>query len=103
MFGTIRRHQNWLWFIIIAIIILSFVVFFSPDVKFGRSGRVHTTGQHGSINGQPITDKDFYPAYHEARINHFFRTGQWPGNEESAQDTLKRDAVSRVFLIGKLK
>jgi peptidyl-prolyl cis-trans isomerase D len=104
MFGTIRRHQNWLWFIIIAVIIISFVMFFSPDVKFGGRGRAASaTGQHGSINGQAITDKDFYPAYHEARVNHFFRTGQWPGNEESAQDTLRRDAVSRVFLIGKLK
>lgn len=103
MFGTIRRHQNWLWAIIIAVIVISFVLFFSPDVKFGTGGRRQNTSEHGSINGQPITDKEFYPAYHEARINHFFRTGQWPGNEESAQDALKRDAVSRVFLIGKLK
>ena len=103
MFGTIRRHQNWLWIVIIAIIVISFVVFFSPDVNFGSGGRVRATGEHGSINGQPVSDQDFYPAYHEARVNHFFRTGQWPGNEESAQDTLKRDALSRVFLIGKLK
>jgi len=103
MFGTIRRHQNWLWFLIIAVIVISFVLFFSPDVKFGTGGRRQQGGEHGSINGQPITDKEFYPAYHEARINHFFRTGQWPGNEESAQDSLKRDAVSRIFLINKLK
>jgi len=105
MFGTIRRHQNWLWIVIIAVIVISLVMFFSPDVKFGRGGARSraTLSEHGSINGQPITDKDFFPAYHEARVNHFFRTGQWPGNEESAQETLKRDAVSRVFLIGKLK
>src|SRR5687767_7472168 len=103
MFGTIRRHQNWLWFLIIGVIIISFVVFFSPDVNFGAGGRGDSSGQHGSINGQPVKDTDFYPAYHEARINHFFRTGQWPGNEESAQETLRRDALSRVFLIGKLK
>jgi parvulin-like peptidyl-prolyl isomerase len=103
MFGTIRRHQNWLWIVIIAIIVISFVVFFSPEVNLGGGGRVRSTGEHGSINGQPVADKDFYPAYHEARVNHFFRTGQWPGNEESAQDTLKRDALSRVFLVGKLK
>lgn len=103
MFGTIRRHQNWLWIVIIAVIVVSFVVFFSPDVNFGAGGRGDSSGQHGSINGQPVKDTDFYPAYHEARINHFFRTGQWPGNEESAQETLRRDALSRVFLIGKLK
>lgn len=102
MFGTIRRHQNWLWFVIITIIIISFVVFFSPDVNFGAGGR-RESGQHGSINGQPVKDTDFYPALREARINHLFRTGQWPGNEESAQESLRRDALSRVFLIGKLK
>jgi parvulin-like peptidyl-prolyl isomerase len=103
MFGTIRRHQNWLWIIIIGIIVVSFVVFFSPDVSLTGGGRGRATGEHGTINGQPVTDKDFYPAYHEARINHFFRTGQWPGNEQSADDMLRRDALSRVFLIGKLK
>ena len=103
MFGTIRRHQNWLWVVIIAIIVVSFVVFFSPDVTLFGGGRGQTQGEHGTINGQPITDKDFYPAYHEARVNHFFRTGQWPGNDQAAEDSLKRDAVSRVFLIGKLK
>src|SRR5688572_17390266 len=101
MFGTIRRHQNWLWIVIIAIIVVSFVVFFSPDVSL--TGGRRPTGEHGTINGQPVTDKDFFPAYHEARINHFFRTGQWPANDQSAEDTLRRDALSRVFLIGKLK
>ncbi len=32
MFGTIRKHQNWLWAVIITVIIISFVVFFGPDV-----------------------------------------------------------------------
>ena len=71
MFGTIRRHQNWLWVVIIAIIVISFVVFFSPDVNLGGGRGGQSQGQHGTINGQPITDKDFYPAYHEARVNHF--------------------------------
>ena len=102
MFGTIRRHQNWLWIVIIAIIVVSFVVFFSPDVNFGGGGR-QTSGQHGSINGQPVSDRDFYSALGEAHINHLFRTGQWPGNDQAAQDSLSRDALSRVFLIGKLK
>jgi SurA-like protein len=103
MFGTIRRHQNWLWIIIIAIIVISFVVFFSPDVNLGGGGRGRATRDHGSINGQRISDKDYYAAYQEARLNHFFRTGQWPGHDQSAQDMLERDALQRVFLIGKLK
>lgn len=103
MFGTIRRHQNWLWIVIIAIIVVSFVVFFSPDVDFSAAGRRGESGMNGSINGQPVKDSDFYSALREARINHLFRTGQWPGNDEQAQDGLRRDALSRVFLIGKLK
>ncbi len=35
MFGTIRKHQNWLWAIIITVVIISFVIFFSPDARIG--------------------------------------------------------------------
>ena len=30
MFGTIRKHQQWLWIVIITLTILSFLIFFGP-------------------------------------------------------------------------
>jgi hypothetical protein len=103
MFGTIRRHQQWLWIVIIAVIIISFVIFFSPDVNLmGARGRA-AQGDFGSINGKPITRDEFISGFEEARLNHFFRSGgEWPKPDDATQDNLKRDAIYRIFLIKKL-
>jgi len=41
MFGTIRKHQTWLWAIIITLTIISFVIYFGPQsrVSQGRADR----------------------------------------------------------------
>ena len=36
MIGTIRKHSSWLWFIIIAAVIVSFVFYFSPSSRMGN-------------------------------------------------------------------
>ena len=53
MFGTIRKHQTWLWAVIITVIIFSFVIYFSPYSKMNdsRRGPVNL----GSINGERIS------------------------------------------------
>ena len=33
MFGTIRRHQKWLWIAVSTVTIISFVAFFSPQQR----------------------------------------------------------------------
>jgi peptidyl-prolyl cis-trans isomerase D len=103
MFGTIRKHQNWLWAVIITVIIISFVIFFSPNVKF--AGDRATGADTGTIGGKPIPREEYREAYDEARLAHFMRTGgrEWPGNDEAAQRALERDAVFRVFLKHKIK
>ena len=104
MFGTIRKHQNWLWLIIIAVIIVSFVIFFSPDAKWSGSRRAAGAFNVGSINGRPIGRDEFMEAYAEAKLNEFFRNnGKWPGTEEGSQQGLQRNAVYRVFLVKKLR
>jgi SurA N-terminal domain len=104
MFGTIRKHQNWLWVVIIAVIIISFVVFFSPDVRF--DGNQRTAGdEFGTIGGKPIPREEYREAYNEARLAHFMRTGgrEWAENDDTAQRALERDAVFRVFLKQKVR
>ena len=105
MFGTIRRHQNWLWLIIIAVIIVSFVIFFSPDAQWSGSGRSTAQVNFGSIDGKPIGHDEFMEAYAESKLNEFFRntSGKWPGNEEAVQQSLQRNAIYRVLLVKKLK
>ena len=100
MFGTIRRHQNWLWAIIITVIIISFVVFFSPDASLpGRADQPDV----GSINGRPILLEDYRSALNETQLGYFFRSGgEWPGSDQNTQRSVERDTIFRVFLLQKL-
>jgi hypothetical protein len=101
MFGTIRKHQTWLWVFIIAVVSVSMVVFFSSDVNLtgGRAGQ----GDYGSINGRPITQVEYYDAFQEVKLAYYFQTGKWPGRDESSEGRLENETISRVFLIQKLK
>ncbi|HOW80643.1 MAG TPA: SurA N-terminal domain-containing protein, partial [Verrucomicrobiota bacterium] len=77
MFGTIRKHQNWLWAIIITLTIISFVVFFSPYSKMHDA----TTGSYGSIGGKKVTQEDYLKAQREVYLRYFFMTGRWPDQD----------------------
>src|ERR1043166_6964911 len=64
MIGTIRKHQTWLWTVIIAAIIITFVWYFSPYTKMNGPDR--RRADRGSINGIPITEEEFVQAGREA-------------------------------------
>lgn len=79
MFGTIRKHQTWLWVIIIAVIIVSFVIFFSPYTRMD-SGRGQV--RLGSISGDPITEEEFIHAQRDVTLQYFFMSGgRWPDQD----------------------
>lgn len=105
MFGTIRKHQTWLWAIIITITVISFVVFFSPysNLDTGLGGR--QTGNFGSIGGRSITVDEMRAGLTEMRLSYFLRSGgrEWPNNDEATARSMEREAVSRVFILEKLK
>src|SRR5258708_5361908 len=100
MFGTIRKHQTWLWAVIITVIIVSFVVFFSPYSKFnsGRRGPVNL----GSISGQPVSEEEFTETEREIYLRYFFMNRSWPDEEakKSGFDP-QRDTLYRLLLIRK--
>jgi hypothetical protein len=102
MFGTIRKHQTWLWGIIIAVMSVSMVVFFSNTGGLG--GRASApTGNYGSMNGEPFALPEFQDAWKEVRVAYVIRTGKPPGGDEATSRRIEDDAVSRLFLIHKLK
>ncbi len=108
MFGSFRRHQKWIWFLGVLVIIPSFVIFFSPDAKIGRnttSREALINGKPATINGQPIRLDEFRNAYNETVLGHFFRSNgkEWPERSEAARETLEHDTVVRVFMLYKLK
>lgn len=80
MFGTIRRHQTWLWALIITVIVISFVIYFSPYSRMNNDRR--NSVDYGSINGERISERQFAQARREIELFYFFMSGgQWPEEE----------------------
>ncbi len=104
MFGTIRKHQTWLWVVIIFFIVISFVIYFSPDAKFGRGGRGNYS--LGTINGRPITELELSQAYRETRLLYFLNFQKWPENDERARQMdfdVQTQAYLRLLRLAKVK
>jgi hypothetical protein len=83
MIGTIRKHQQWLWAIIITVTIASFIFWTGNR---GSQGGAGGTGDFGSINGQRVTKEEYLNARHEALLQYFFTYG---GRVYSDQDAKK--------------
>ena len=101
MFGTIRKHQTWLWAVIITLTIISFVIWFSPysRVNQSRAGSAYL----GSIDGQRITPDDYGQAEREVYLRYFFMSGTFP-NEQTARTSgfdPQRETYYRLLLIRK--
>jgi hypothetical protein len=102
MFGTIRKHQTWLWAIIITLTIISFVYFFSPATKIDSS-RGGGAYNFGSINGERISQEQYYNARREVMLFYLFKTGNWLDEQEArkAQLDVERETYFRLLLIQK--
>ncbi len=102
MFGTIRKHQTWLWAIIVTVTIISFVTFFAPSNR--GSGQRGGAADLGTIDGRRITEEDFGNAAREANLHFFMSYGSWPDAESKRVGyDADRETYSRLFFIAKLK
>ena len=102
MIGTIRKHQTWLWAVIITVVIISFVFMFSPYSKMNSSAR--GPANLGSINGERISEEEYINARNEVYLRAFFTTGNWP--DEDAKKTggqIEHDTYQWLLLIQKQK
>ena len=100
MIGTIRKHQTWLWGVIITVMIISFVIFFSPYSKLNDARR--GPANLGSINGERIAEGDFVSARKEVYLRTFFTTGNWPDEEAKKQGgDIERDTYQWLLLLQK--
>jgi hypothetical protein len=98
MIGTIRRHQKWLWIVIIFATISTFVVYLSPSSRYGGGAGSSTSAPDlGSINGEPVTPEQFQAALREAAIFYYFRAGVWPNSEEQKKQLAQLAQQSMVL------
>ena len=100
MFGTIRKHQTWLWAVIITLTIISFVIYFGPQSRV-NSGRGGGSASLGTINGDPITEEEFRDANRDVYLSYFFMSGgSFPNSEEARKSGFdeKRETYFRVLL-----
>ena len=97
MFGTIRKHQTWLWAVIITLTIISFVIFFSPYSKMNDTRRVKL--DFGSIYGHRVTEDAFSNARREVYVRYLVQSGRWP--DEKALQNVDRETYEWLFLAAK--
>lgn len=105
MFGTIRKHQTWLWAIIITLTVISFVVYFSPyqRVSRGLGGRQVNLG---SIDGQPVTVEAYREAKADVYLRYLLAHGDWPDKDTTAKQMgfdEERETYYRLLILQKIR
>src|SRR5262245_31911424 len=111
MFATIRRHQKWLWVVIMSATIISFVVYFSPNVGGGRGGGgggVFSGGgseNFGSIGGRSLSREELMQAKLEAYLRYRLYSGSWPGQDDFSRQMFNedREMENRLLVLEKLR
>src|SRR5579871_1953559 len=101
MFGTIRKHQTWLWVIIIGVMIVSMATF----TQMNRSDNARRGGgAHGEIDGKPITDMEFQNAWNETALTYFMRYREFPEASGTRNGwNQQQQTYERLFLTRKLE
>jgi hypothetical protein len=104
MIGTIRKHQNWLWGVVIAATIFSFVYYLSPAQRYGAGTgfRDGSTPDLGSINGEPVTMEQLRNAERECRLIYFLQTHAWP-DPSDANKQIRHRAEQNLVIQSLLK
>ena len=74
MIGSIRKHSNWLWAIIVTAVIASFVIW--SDARPGRSSFDFGGADFGKLYGRPITRDQLLKARTAAAIDDALRGGR---------------------------
>lgn len=99
MFGTIRKHQKWLWGVIVTLTVLSFLVFFSPYSRV-NSGGGGGTANYGSIAGERISGDDYYNAQKEVLLRYFFSNGgRWPDDPARRNPNFDVNRETYIWLL----
>ena len=98
MIGTIRKHSKWLWIVIIAVTIITFVFWMNPGGRNGGGGGA--SENLGSIEGQRITLAEYLQVRNEVAILYFLQTFRWPDRDPNfTEKDWQIETYRRLFLI----
>jgi hypothetical protein len=104
MFTFIRKHQGW-GLVFIGLVIVSFIVWFSPYSQLDQVGP-RAGANYGAIGGVPVSADDYFMASKEARLEYLLRFGAWPDQDSNSRqmgyNPLVR-ALHRLVLIRRLE
>lgn len=101
MIGTLRRHSTWVWFIIIAFMIVGLVVVFRPQSNYSRGGGAVN---YGSIDGRAISQTEIDEARAEVYLRYFFSYGDWPNKARRNPAFDEEQQIYQwLFLVRKLE
>ena len=96
MIGTIRKHSAWLWVLIIAATIISFVWWGTTPATHGRTG---SSAGFGMIYGREVTREDYIAAKSEFYIYYWIRNGEWPSrSKDMTEAEIERETYWRILL-----
>lgn len=98
MLERIRKHQKWLWFLLIIVVIIAFVIFFTPTI--GRGPRIRH-GVVGIVLGRQISTEEFISIQREVQLAFFLRYNVWPDSLIARQADFDpvAEAKQRLLLI----
>lgn len=102
MFGTIRKHQTWLWVAIIGVMIFGLIQWQNSLGKGGNNDRGE--GNFGSIDGRPITATEMNQGHNDALLDFFVNSREWPDTGTAPKDWNQTiQDYKQVFLSRKLQ
>jgi parvulin-like peptidyl-prolyl isomerase len=101
MIGTLRKHSQAMWWVIIVAIIITFVWWGSQSPNADSSGGA---GNYGIMNGQVITPTLLDNVSREVRLSFFYsNNGRWPEPGQTPPDyDIERECYQRLLLVQKV-
>jgi len=94
MIGTIRKHSKWLWWVIAALTVISFL-YWGASVPTRNGGGVVGSSGYGSLYGHKITQQDYINARNEFYLSYWFQNNEWPDHNPNIKD---KDLEEQIYL-----
>ena len=94
MIGTIRKHSKWLWWVIAALTVISFL-YWGASVPTRNGGGVGVNGNYGTLYGHKITQQEYINARNEFYLFYWIRNHDWPDRNPNIKE---QDLDQQIYL-----